>query len=235
MSLISDKRGSHEPLAEPAKRQDPTAWILECDEPQARWVALSQRPPNAPSSRRASDSEGSRRGPGPSRDARPPRPAAGGLGNARRRFRHNKPELSTNLLDLAADIGVTEADDARIGRLLDNGDAGLLRSRRAVHDACESTHGSARVGVLAVRHARDRGRPGTFRARGQSASAPRALRGGGRPRADRIRPGVAVPPRTATGFRGPGRRRAHVRRRRSKRSGRSRGSRETAGLASGRG
>ena len=32
---------------------------------------------------------------------------------------HNKPELTTNLLDLLADIGITAADDPRVGRLLD--------------------------------------------------------------------------------------------------------------------
>jgi hypothetical protein len=87
-------------------REDPTPWLLASDEPQARWIARPDAATHAevlahPATERllemlpASWEE--------------PTTASG----------HNKPELSTNVLDLLAEFGVTEADDPRIGTLLD--------------------------------------------------------------------------------------------------------------------
>jgi hypothetical protein len=101
-------------------RPDPTPWILESDEPQARWVALAHLSPDIPTAKRAAELKAAHAAvlahpatreildllPG---DWASPASSSG----------HHKPELATNLLDLIADIGVAEADDPRIGGLLD--------------------------------------------------------------------------------------------------------------------
>jgi hypothetical protein len=101
-------------------RPDPTPWILESDEPQARWVALAELLPDLSKSKRAAGLEAAH----VAVLAHPATRALldflpAGWDTPADASGHNKPELATNLLALLADIGLTEADDPRIGRLLD--------------------------------------------------------------------------------------------------------------------
>ncbi len=102
-------------------REDPSAWLLEAEEPQARWIALAHLPID-----RLTDAERivaleathadvlSHPGTQQLLDRLPaswedPAEASG----------HNKPELATNVLDLLATFGVTDGDDLHIPPLLD--------------------------------------------------------------------------------------------------------------------
>jgi hypothetical protein len=117
------------------EREDPTPWLLESAEPQARWIALAHLPLEG-------DPE-----PGPSPlgrtapEALLARSAAAAAAHAdvlahsaTRRLLdllsarwdepadvsgHNRPELVTNVLDLLAEFGVGIEDDPRIGALLE--------------------------------------------------------------------------------------------------------------------
>jgi len=95
-------------------REDPLPWLLEAEEPQARWIALAHltdASPGALAAAHASVLEDERTerllGMLPNWDE--PSTASG----------HNKPELATNLLDLLAEFGLTAEDDPRIARLLE--------------------------------------------------------------------------------------------------------------------
>ena len=109
-------------------RDDPTTWVLEAGEPQARWIALAQLPIDDGRTARALERPGAHatalavahgdvlEHPATERllgmlpaSWEEPADVSG----------HNKPELATNVLDLLATVGVTADDDARIAPLLD--------------------------------------------------------------------------------------------------------------------
>ena len=95
-------------------RPDPTPWLLASDEPQARWVtlaclALGDAPAVAAEHAAVLADPATRS----LLDRIPDWDLPADVGG------HNRPELATNLLDLLADIGLTEADDPRIPHLID--------------------------------------------------------------------------------------------------------------------
>jgi hypothetical protein len=97
-------------------RPDPTRWLLASDEPAARWVALA----------RLSDLSDDSAEVAAAREAVVLDPGTRALIDRLPDWEvdadvsgHDKPRLATNVLDLLASMGVREADDARIGRLLD--------------------------------------------------------------------------------------------------------------------
>jgi hypothetical protein len=97
-------------------RADPTPWLLAADEPAARWVTLTrlcgvaEDAPEALAMREAVV-----RDPGTQAllALLPDWEADNGV------IGHDKPLLATNLLDLLGEMGMREADDPRIGKLLD--------------------------------------------------------------------------------------------------------------------
>jgi len=102
-------------------RPDPTPWLLASDEPQARWVTLAYLvaggadvgADHAAALAEAHSAVLADAGTRSLLDRIPD------WANAADVSGHNRPELATNVLDLLADIGVTEHDDPRIAHLLD--------------------------------------------------------------------------------------------------------------------
>lgn len=119
------------------ERPNPTPWLLASEEPQARWVALTHLVSDAPPADLAA-----------AHDAVLAHPATralldrlpGSWAEPADVSGHNKPELTTNLLDLLADIGLVAEDDPRIPNLLD----GMLEHTDV--DGRFTAHGVQRTG-----------------------------------------------------------------------------------------
>ncbi len=97
-------------------REDPTPWLLASDEPAARWVALTRLldvSESAPEAREIHEAVMA----DPSTEVLlallPDWETDNNVTG------HDRPLLATNLLNLLGDLGLREADDARITRLLD--------------------------------------------------------------------------------------------------------------------
>ena len=103
-------------LFETLERPDPTEWLLAAEEPAARWIALTRLLGIAEDTPKAAAA----------REAVVRDPGTHALiallpdwETAAEVSGHDRPLLATNLLDLLGEMGVREADDPRIGRLLD--------------------------------------------------------------------------------------------------------------------
>lgn len=106
-------------------RPDPTPWLLASDEPQARWVTLACLVTEGPAGATASAAAGRAAALAEAHAAVLADPATRSLLDRIPDWEspvdlsgHNRPELATNLLDLLADIGLTEEDDPRIAHLI---------------------------------------------------------------------------------------------------------------------
>lgn len=103
-------------LFETLERTDPTAWLLDSEEPAARWVALTGIfgvPDTAPEAKTAREAVVADAGVKALIALLPDWEADSGVSG------HDKPLLATNLLDLLGEMGVREGDAPRIGILLD--------------------------------------------------------------------------------------------------------------------
>ncbi len=95
---------------------DPRPWLLESEEPAARWVTLTQLldvPAENPLAREARQAV---------LDAPETAELLNRLGDwesPRAISGHDSPQFAPNLLNLLADMGLAEGDDVRIGRMLD--------------------------------------------------------------------------------------------------------------------
>jgi hypothetical protein len=95
---------------------DPRPWLLDCDEPAARWVALTavfDRPRNDLEVVRARAAVLADEGTRALLDRIPDWTAGESFGG------HDSPRFAPNLVTLLLDHGVEADDDPRIGRLLD--------------------------------------------------------------------------------------------------------------------
>lgn len=188
-------------------RGDPTPWLLEADEPQARWIALRWLPlegPHAPADRAAelaSAHAGVVAHPATRHllDLLPasweePADVSG----------HNRPELATNVLDLLGTLGVTADDDPRIAPLLDAMLSHTDEDRRFVAYAVQRT-GPAVWGCLGC----DTHAIADVAGRFGLARDPRVRRALATAERDLIETDLGrawgCQPDPATGFRGPGR------------------------------
>jgi hypothetical protein len=182
---------------------DPRPWLLECDEPAARWVTLtgvSDRPsddPEAVGARRAVLADAGTRA---LLDRIPDWTAGGTFGG------HDSPKFAPNLVALLFDHGVEAGDDPRIGHLLDQ----MLDHQGA--DGRFQSYASERSGEPAVWGALlcDSHAVLEVLVRAGRADHPKVRAGLHRLAADLTgtAQGRAWPclPHPVTGFRGPGRR-----------------------------
>lgn len=188
-------------------REDPTPWLLEAAEPQARWIALRHLPLQA--QRVPAEWEAALAGVHAEVLADPTTHRVLDLLPARWEepadvSGHNRPELATNVLDLLAEFGLTAEDDPRIDPLLDAMLSHTDEDFRLLAYAVQRT-GSAVWGCLgcdthAIADAAGRfGRAHDPRVRRALAAAEKDLIATDLGRAWGCRPDPA------TGFRGPGR------------------------------